>query len=142
MHKNTSPLWVSNTKAKTGNIGIATEPAAEARQYAGLHVKKALQPARYWFFDNAAPIPGVSFVTKRKMLWKKENKKFMDIFSMLGIYSKKQMKALFSFSKNWNSFMVIESMLKSNIRKGFMAVNAQDRLGFALAKAVARDKLA
>ena len=80
MHKNTSPLWVSNTKAKTGNIGpqghwprmwpgIATEPAAaEARQYAGLHVKKALQPARYWFFDNAAPIPGVSFVTKRKML--------------------------------------------------------------------------
>ena len=47
---------------------------------------------------------------------------------MLGIYSKKQMKALFSFSKNWNSFMVIESMLKSNIRKGFMAVNAQDRV--------------
>jgi hypothetical protein len=62
----------------------------------------------------------------------------MDIFSMLGIYSKKQMKALFSFSKNWNSFMVIESMLKSNIRKGFMAVNAQDRA----AKAVARDILA
>ena len=90
MHKNTNPLWVSNTKAKigiqgifsgaslhecAGSVGIATQPmlpsnlAAKA-QYAGLHVKKTLCviQKRYWFFDNAAPIPGVCFVTKRKML--------------------------------------------------------------------------
>ena len=44
-------------------------------------------------FDNAAPIPGVSFVKKRKMLKKKESLAFKNIQTWLGIYSKKQTKA-------------------------------------------------
>ncbi len=60
---------------------------------------------------------------------------FRNIQNWLCIYSKKQMKANFSqllkFSKNWNIFMVIESMLQSNIRKGYMAINAQERNTFA-----------
>lgn len=165
MHKNTSPLWVSNTKAKAGitygyefsyaatnkNLG-AYAPGIKFNAFnsphgpstghhmpvkdQGQNMKKALCliQKRYWFYDNAAPIPGVSFVKKRKMLQKKEMMAFKNIVSWLGIYSKKQIKALQAFSKNWNTFLVIESMLQSNIRKGFMSVNAQERNTLAQSK--------
>jgi hypothetical protein len=51
----------------------------------------------------------------------------MDICKILGVYSKKQITSLFTVSKNWHSFMLIESMLQTSIRKGFMAANAQER---------------
>lgn len=143
MHKNTNTLWVSNTKAKTYAHSSLTEKEKEWQQNSanvfvgqnGQNRKKALCliQKRYWFYDNAAPIPGVSFVKKRKMLQKKEMMAFKNIVSWLGIYSKKQIKAL-AFSKNWNTFLVIESMLQSNIRKGFMAVNAQERNTLAQSK--------
>lgn len=91
---------------------------------------------RYWFFNNAAPIPGVSFLKKRKMLKKKEMMAFKNIQNWLGIYSKKQIKALLQYKrgKNWNTFLMIESMLQSNIRKGFITINAQDSNTLAVSK--------
>lgn len=133
MHKNTSPLWVSNTKVQNPNSYTAQHTPVKA---GAQNRKKALCliQKRYWFYDNAAPIPGVSFVKKRKMLQKKEMMAFKNIVSWLGIYSKKQIKTLQAISKNWNTFLVIESMLQSNIRKGFMAINAQQRTALAQSK--------
>lgn len=103
-----------------------------------IHFKKALCliQKRYWFFDNAAPIPGVSFLKKRKMLQKKEMMAFKNIQNWLGIYSKKQMKTIFNqkISKNWYTLLIIESMLQSSIRKGFLTINAQDSNTLALCK--------
>jgi hypothetical protein len=86
-------------------------------------VKKALCviQKRYWFYDNAAPIPGVSFVKKRKALYKKEN---MSYKNFLAMFSKKQMKALLTKASGGYGILAFENLPQSIFSKGFMATNA------------------
>jgi hypothetical protein len=78
---------------------------------------------RLWFFDNAAPIPGVSSLKKKKRLKSTKLQSFKTIKSWYEIYNKKQMKVFFGvlknnkFSKNWNAILLMESMYQSHFRK-------------------------
>jgi hypothetical protein len=78
---------------------------------------------RLWFFDNAAPIPGVSSLKKKKRLYSTKLRAFKTIHSWYEIYNKKQMKTFFGiqksskFSNNWNAILLMESMFQRNFRK-------------------------
>jgi hypothetical protein len=59
-----------------------------------------LMVKRLWFFDTAAPIPGVSSLKKKKRLYSTKLRRFKTIHSWYQIYNKKQMKAFFGIQKN------------------------------------------
>lgn len=101
----------------------------------GVHNKKAhgLYYKPFWFFDKAAPIPGVSFLKKAKILYSKKSYAYKKFQSMLEIYNKKQIMNLFSsvkknnVSKNWNAIMLMDSLFLNVFRKTGFAYNAQER---------------
>lgn len=105
-------------------VSRAIAPALEAKQALSLIVK------RQWFFDNAAPIPGVSSLKKRKTLLSSKQRAFKTIKSLLAIMNKKQMKAFFGvqetlhFSKPWAAITMMESMHQSALRKSAFSLNA------------------
>lgn len=88
---------------------------------------------RLWFFDTAAPIPGVSSLKKKKRLQSTKQRAFKTLQSWIEIYNKKQMKAFFGsrkngrFSKNWNAVQLTESMYQSNFRKSAFTYNRRQR---------------
>nr|AAF72050.1 orf345 [Tetradesmus obliquus] len=97
-----------------------------------------LMVKRLWFFDTAAPIPGVSSLKKKKRLLSTKLRAFKTLQSWIEIYNKKQMKAFFGsrkngrFSKNWNAVQLTESMYQSNFRKSAFTYNRRQRNSLAL----------
>ena len=91
---------------------------------------------RQWFFDKAAPIPGVSTLKKKKTLQSTKLRAFKNIQRMYELYNKKQLKAFFglglqqkeiSNNKNWAAILLLESMYQSNFRKRAFTQNSKQR---------------
>lgn len=107
--------------------------AAEIKS--GVSSKKAhgLYSKNFWFFDKAAPIPGVSFLKKAKVLYSLKQCAYKKFQSMLAIQNKKQIVNLFNIvkkknlSKNWNAIMQMDSLYNSVQRKTAFAYNARER---------------
>lgn len=128
-----SPAWagVQNTKKFVANKSNLQTPGLDSKKALSLIVK------RLWFFDTAAPIPGVSSLKKRKTLYRSKLRAYKTIQSWQGILSKKQMKTFFgvpkmqNFSKSWTTIMLMESMYQSCLRKSAFTYNAQERNAFS-----------
>lgn len=111
----------------------------------GLHSKKrlSLYMKPFWFFDKAAPIPGVSFLKKAKVQYNTKQRAYKKFQSWLEILNKKQMIVVFNFqkkqnlSKNWNAIMQMDSLFQSVLRKTAFAYNARERKNIFHSKAVA-----
>lgn len=95
---------------------------------------KNLFGKRLWFLNNAAPIPGVSSLKKRKRLRRKKLYSFQTFQSWLQVYNKKQTKTFFGMQKNqnlWNTFCTMESLYQSTYRKSLFTLNAYERNAYA-----------
>lgn len=102
----------------------------------GVERKKAQNQItkRFWFFDTAAPIPGVSSLKKRKILFRAKQRASQTIQSWLQILTKKQMKKFFrtfpiqkmKMSQKWTPFMQMDSMYQSVFRKTAFTLNAHE----------------
>jgi hypothetical protein len=64
-----------------------------------------------WFFDTAAPIPGVSFLKKQKKFYREKMYAYKTLRNSLCIFNKKQRTNFLnslqksSLPKNWASFV-------------------------------------
>lgn len=150
MLKTIHPTWIQKTKKYEAN-SKRVSPQAKGHimnnnntvaiqhnnQYSGLNAKKVLRRMvkRWWFFNTAAPIPGVTSLKKRKRLQSTKLRAFKTIQSWLGIYNKKQMKALFGMQKStWKAILMMESIFQSCFRKRAFTYNAQQRNALASSK--------
>ncbi len=115
------------------------KPKLVVRHQSSLDTKTSLSliVKRQWFFDTAAPIPGVSFLKKRKRLQSSKQRAFKTIQSMLQIQNKKQMKSFFGaqksihFSKTWAAIVMMESMYQNTLCKRAFSQNAHQRNALA-----------
>eukprot|EP00882_Tetradesmus_deserticola_P000166 GHRQ01000188.1.p1 GENE.GHRQ01000188.1~~GHRQ01000188.1.p1 ORF type:complete len:201 (+),score=23.82 GHRQ01000188.1:510-1112(+) len=102
-------------------------------------VKKNLRimVKRLWFFDKAAPIPGVSSLKKKKRLLSTKYRAFKNIQRLYEIYNKKKIKAFFrlqkkrEFSKNWAAILLMESMYQRSFKKRAFTYNSHQRYKLA-----------
>ena len=86
-----------------------------------LHAKKVVRRStkRLWFFDTAAPIPGVRSLKKRKTLFSNKQRAFKTIQSWLAVFNKKQIKSFLG------ALLTMESQLASSFRKSAFVYNPQ-----------------
>lgn len=103
----------------------------------GIQSKKAfsLFYKSFWFLDKAAPIPGVSFLKKAKILYSTKQRDSKILNSWFEILTKKQLKVFLNIqkkqtiSKNWRVIEQMDSLYQSVQRKTAFACNARERKG-------------
>lgn len=104
---------------------------ARMNDFIGLKKVYNLLSKPYWFFNTAAPIPGVASLKKRKALYQIKQNGYKILKAWLSILNKKQIKNLFftrttpSMSTSWTAILQMESMYQSFVRKNSFALNAQ-----------------
>lgn len=98
---------------------------------------KTLKENRMWFFDTAAPIPGISFLKKQKKFYRRKQNAYKNLQRFLCIFNKKQRKNLFRavnkqkktqfLPKNWAALMQIESLYQTSLRKTALLQKPQEK---------------
>lgn len=102
--------------------------------------QKSILRNRMWFFDTAAPIPGVSFLKKQKKFYREKMYAYKTLRNSLCIFNKKQRINFLNSSrfadqknslpKNWASFVQTESIMRRSLRKTGLVQNPKRRKSF------------